>query len=194
MSKITLPNDVKPEDVMHPNGTYFRNPSDKTLRDRAQDQTAIVDSISGGNNRKKTTEVFQYRPQDEPFTLPGVLKLREMNSEQIKAFFKNLMRVRPNILKVHIKMGEYPSSRPLRDRKIDQIGSSEPRYSAELAEDLKEVFSDKRLMVVELIYTVHNADAGNFSSSCEAYGVTAEEYENDEFFKPALLIEYFSNI
>lgn len=193
MNNMKLPDDVKPEEVIHPNGTFFRNPSNKVIRDRAKDQTSIVENIKG-STRKRTTEVLQYRPQDEPFKMPGVLKLRSLTEEQIRDMFKSLMRLRPNILKLHIKLGEYPSFRPIRDRKVDQLGSSEPRFSEELAEDFATLLADKRLLVTEVIYTVHTADQGNFSSTCEAYGVTEEEYKNDKLFTPAILLEYFPNL
>ena len=48
-------------------------------------------------------------------------------------------------------------------------------------------------MVTELVYTVHSAEMGNFRSTCEAFGTTIEEYEDDKLFNPGVMIEYYKN-
>jgi len=191
---MKLPNGLEQKDVMHPNGLFFRNPSNIDIRSKLNDQSKIVKTLTNAGKTLQT-EVFRYRETDAPFTMPGILKIRELNQEQLENLFKNLLRIRPNVLKLHIKFGEYKTIRPILDRKVQNVGGMETKHQTDLAKDIAAVLSDSRLLVVELIYTVHNAELGKFSSSCEAFGVaTEEEYKDNKLFEPGVLIEYFPNI
>lgn len=193
MSGPKLPDDVKAEDVIHPRtGLFFRNPSNTNIRDRAHDQSQIVRNLTEAK-RKREQEIFSYMPNEGPYTLPGVLKIRTLEVQDLQQLFKSMMRIRPNILKIHIKLGIYPSQRPINHPKVTQIGSTEARYSTEIANDFAEVFSDKRLMITELIYTVQSAELGNFMSTCEAFGTTEQEYNDDKLFNPGVMVEYYKN-
>ena len=190
---MKLPDDVDPKDVMHPKtGLFFRNPSNLDLRNRAETQSQIVKELTEAK-RTRQVKVFTYTEDDMPFVLPGILKIRELEKEQLEGLFKSVIRIRPNIFKIHIKLGEYSEQKPIINNKVSRIGSSEPRHLADVAKDLADVFADKRFLVTELIYSIHSAELGNFSSSCEAWGTTEKQYENNKLFNPGVLIEYFLN-
>ena len=190
--KAALPEGVKAEDVIHPTGIFSRNPTDLETRNRATDQSDIVKELTL-SGRGKIVEVFEYLPQDIPHTLPGVLKIRTMVEEDMKNFFKSVMRIRPNIFKLHIKLGEHTNLRPSYDRKVTNIASQAPRWATEIGLDMAQLFLDKRLNVVEMIYTIQNAAVGTFSSTCEVFTTTDEEYNDDKLFNPGIIIEYYQN-
>lgn len=189
---MPLPSDIKPEDVMHPTGVFFRNPSHVREADRASNQSEIVKAIRGAG-RQRITEVFTYEDKKAPDCLPGALYLREMDEEGLTAFFKSLLRIRPNIFKIHIQLGNYDNTRQIHDPKIHAIGAQKPRFPTEIAEEFAEAFSDSRFKICEILYTVHSSDPGNFNSTCEAYQTTEGQYADNSKFDPKILIEYFEN-
>jgi len=191
---MVLPKHVKPEDVMHPTGVFFRNPTHTEEANRAADQSEIVKAISGAN-RERISEVLSFTEESKPWTLPGFMKIREMDKQAAEGLCKSLMRYRPNIFKVHIKLGEYGDAQRLDNHKTRQLSSFKARFHTDVAETLAEILSDPVMNVTEIIYTVQNADPGNFRATGEVFGMVADEdYANDELFKPGILIEYFSNI
>lgn len=189
---MPLPSNIKSEDVMHPTGVFFRNPTHMREADRASDQSEIVKAIRGAG-RRRVTEVFTYEDKKSPDCMPGALYIRSMDEDGLRQFFRSLMRVRPNIFKIHIQLGKYDKMQPILDPKIHAIGAQKPRFPSEIAEELAEAFSDNRFRICELLYVVHSSDPGNFNSTCEAYGTTEEEYADDKKFDPKILIEYFEN-
>jgi hypothetical protein len=190
---MVLPKNVKPEDVFHPTGVFFRNPTHTEEADNARDQSQIVKSLTGAK-RDRITETLSYEEDDKPWVLPGFKFIRTMKEEDIKELCKNLMRFRPNIFKVHIKLGEYQKAKRIETSKTRNLSSFEPRFPSEVAEKMAEVLSDRNLNVTEIIYTVTNADAGSFQAIAEVYGmVSDEDYENDKLFNPGVLVQYFSN-
>ena len=191
---MVLPKDVKPEDVMHPTGVFFRNPTHTEEADNAADQSEIVKAISGAG-RERITEVITYTEESKPWILPGFTKVREMNEEQAEGLFKSLMRYRPNIFKVHIKLGEYKDTQPISTSKTRNLSSFKQRFHTDVAKKIAEIIVDPSLNVTEIIYTVHNSDPGSFRATGEVFGmISDEDYANDELFSPGILVEYFSNV
>jgi hypothetical protein len=126
--------------------------------------------------------------------LGGFTKIREMGPESIEKLMKSLMRFRPNIFKVHIKLGSYPNARRIDNSKTRMIGATKPRFHTEVGEEIGKCLSDPQMLVTDLLYVVHNSEAGSFYSTGEVWGVpTQEEYLNDELFEPTVEIEYFPN-
>jgi len=190
---MVLPKNVNPEDVMHPTGVYFRNPTHMEEADNADVQSQIVKAIVGAKREHKT-EVLTYKEDAKPWVLPGIAHIREMDQPAVEQLCKSLMRFRPNIFKIHIKLGEFPETKMVETPKTRNLSSFEPRFHTDVAKKLSEILSDRTLNVTEIIYTVHSAEAGNFRATGEVFGyVDDEDYESDEFFDPAVLIEYFSN-
>jgi len=189
---MALPSGIKPEEVMHPTGVFFKNPSHVREAEKSENQSEIIKAIRGAG-RNRITEVFTYEDRKAPDCLPGAVHIREMEEEELKSFFKSLMRIRPNIFKIHIQLGKYDNVKQIMDPKIYSIGSTKPRFPTEIAEELANAFSDHRFRICELVYTVHNSDPGNFNSTCEAYETIDSEYKNDEKFDPRILIEHFEN-
>jgi len=190
---MKLPGNVKPEDVMHPTGVFFRNPTHVDEANDAADQSQIVKAIKGAK-RERATQVLKYDEESKPWVLPGFSKVKDLNEVEMAGLLKSLMRYRPNIFKVHIKLGEYPSARQIINHKTKKIDSYEPRFYTEVGERIADVLADKTLNVTEIIYTVHNSDIGAFSASAEVFGFAEDsEYEDEDLFTPAVLVEYFSN-
>jgi hypothetical protein len=189
-----LPNGVKPEEVMHPTGILYKNPSHIREAEKAANQSEIVKAILGAK-RQRITEKLTYKDKpDSQLVLPGVSKIREMGPEATEKLMKALMRFRPNIFKVVISLGNYPSARKIENGKTRAIGSSKPRFHTEVAEEIAVCLSDPSMLVTHVVYTVHNSDPGSFYATGEVYGVpTQEEYLNEDFFEPTVEIEYFPN-
>jgi len=190
---MVLPKDVKPEDVMHPTGVFFRNPTHMEEADMAQSQNQIVKALTAAK-REQITEVLSFTEESKPWTLPGFVNIREMDELQCEQLCRTMMRYRPNIFKVHIKLGNYVNAKPIKTLKTRNLSSLEPRFHTEVAKKMSDVLSDRSLNVTEIIYTVHSAEPGNFRAVSEVFGmVDDEDYENDELFTPGILIEYYSN-
>jgi hypothetical protein len=190
---MVLPKDIKPEDVFHPTGVFFRNPTHKDIADRSEFQSQIVKAITGAQREIKS-EVITYTEDTKPWVLPGFPKIREMDEVSAIGLCKVLMRYRPNIYKVHIKLGDYPTARPINNHKTQLLSSFEPRFHTEVGKTIAEILADRTMNVTEVIYTVNNTEPGNFKAVGEVYGgVSEEEYNDDSLFSPAILIEYFSN-
>ena len=190
---MVLPKHVKPEDVMHPTGVFFRNPTHTEEANRAKDQSQIVKAISGAQRERKK-EIITYTEETKPWVLPGFAQLRELDEQQVLGLCRVLMRYRPNIFKVHIKLGDYKTARPANNHKTKLLDSFEPRFHTEVAEVIADILSDPTLNVSEIIYVVDSTEPGSFRAFGEVYGhVSEEEYEDESLFQPAVLIEYFSN-
>ena len=190
---MKLPDNVKPEDVINPStGIFYKNPTHFEERERAKSQNSLVRAIRG-EDRELTTEVISLDESCKSEMFPGVAKLKDMEAEELDAFFKNLVRSRRNIFKIHIKLGNYKEAYKVLSPKVRAVASTEPRWPLETGELLAEVFADKSLRIVELLYEITSAEEGHFRSTCEAYGASnQEDYDNKDLFNPMILIEYFS--
>jgi hypothetical protein len=189
-----LPTGVKHEEVMHPTGVMYKNPSHIREAERAADQSEIVKAIIGAK-RQRVFERLDYKDKPEiQMILPGFTKIREMGPESIERLMKSLMRFRPNIFKVHISLGHYPNARRIDNYKTRGIGASKPRFHTEVGEEIGKCLSDPQMLVTDVLYTVHNSEPGSFYATGEVMGVpTQEEYLNEEYFEPVIEIEYFPN-
>lgn len=189
-----LPDGVKPEEVMHPTGVLYRNPSHIREAERASDQSEIVKAIMGAK-RQRIYEKLDYKDKPESqLVLPGFLKIREMGPESTEKLLKSLMRFRPNIFKVIINLGHYPNARRIDNNKTRMIGATKPRFHTEVGEEIAKCLSDPSMLVVKVEYVVHNSEPGSFYATGEVYGVpTQDEYLNNEFFEPTIELEYFPN-
>lgn len=190
---MVLPKNVKAEEVLHPTGVFYRNPTHKEEADNAIDQSQIVKAIIGAN-RQPHTETLTYTEDSKPWIFPGFAEINTMDLVDTKQLCKNLMRFRPNIYKVHIKLGNYKSTRSIDTAKTRALSSFEPRFHTDVAEKIAEVLADKSLRVTEIIYTVHSAEPGQFQAIGEVFGmVSDEEWKNKELFQPEVHLKYFSN-
>ena len=189
---MVLPKNVKPEDVIGPTGIYYRNPTHVEAAEMADDQSDIVKAILG-SGRERKIDTFEYTEETKPWILPGFAFIREMDEKSILELCKTLMRFKPNIYKVHLKLGDYPSARTVNNTKTVKLDSFKPRFHTEVAEKMAEILSDQTMNVVEILYVVHNVEPGHFRASGTVYVTTEKEYKNNELFKPTLAIEYFPN-
>jgi len=190
---MVLPKNVKPEDVMHPTGVFFRNPTHTEEANMADDQSEIVEAIKGAK-RERVTETLTYTEEDKPWVLPGFAFVKDMDEQGIEGLCKVLMRYRPNIFKVHISLGNYPNAQQINNHKTKNLTSFKPRFHTDVAKKMAEILSDRTMNVTEIIYTVHSADPGNFRAIGEVFGmVSDEDYKNPELDSPAVRIEYFTN-
>lgn len=189
-----LPAGVKPEEVMHPTGVLYKNPTHIREAEKASNQSDIVKAILGAK-RQRITEKLEYKGKpDTQLVLPGIKMIRELGPEATEKLMKSLMRYRPNIFKVVISLGTYPSARKIENGKTRSVGATKARFHTEVAEEMAACLSDPSMLVTHLVYTVHNSDPGTFYATGEVYGVpTQEEYLNEEFFEPTVEIEYFPN-
>ena len=172
-------------------GMPTRNPSHIAEADSAADQSELVQSIRDTGVKRMVVK-YDYSNLDKqsPPPLAGITKIREMSQEQAVALCKSLMRSKPNIFKVHIKLGEYGSARRLENQKTRMLNSSKARFHTEVAEKLGDLLSDKNMLVSEVKYQVHNAEPGLFRATAEVYGVNTEEYFDDEIFDPTIEFEF----
>lgn len=172
-------------------GIYARNPTRLDVTEDAESQQEIANAIKGIG---QTIGIAQYdystMHKSDPLPLAGVLHLREMELEQLQAYFKTVMRYRPNIIKIHIKLGEYENKRKINNSRTSLLNANKQRYATDIANIVADIFDDHASNVVELVYTVNNTDPAYFSTSVEAYGVSQEDYNNDELFAPALGMKY----
>jgi len=183
---------IDPDAKINPSsGIYARNPTHAVEAQYAENQSDIVKAIKD-SGVKRMTITYDYSEIDPktPLPLMGIMKVREMEPESAVRFCKNLMRSRPNIFKVHIKLGNYPSVRRIDNVKTRLLNSNKPRFHTEIGEKMGDLLADKAMLITEINYVVHNADTGYFSATAEVYGVSSEEYENDELFSPTITFEF----
>lgn len=181
-----------PNTVKNPSsGLYGRNPTHQEIAAYAEDQSDIVRAINeSGVRRMRVTYDYADLDPANPPPLSGILGVRDMTEEQAKQFCRTLMRSRPNIFKVDIKLGDHPSSRRVDSGKTRMLNSSKPRFHTELGDKLGDILADRNMCVTRIIYTVHNAEPGHFNATGEVYATTVEEYENNELFKPTINFEF----
>jgi len=183
---------LDPNALINPSsGLFSRNPTHAGVAEYAEDQSDIVKAIkeSGIQRKMVTYNYADYDPTDPP-PLVGITKIREMKPESAQNFFKNLMRSKPNIFKMHIKLGEYPSVRRLNSGKIQALTTNKPRFQTELGVLMGDIMTDPSMRVTEIRYVVNNADPGTFNTSAEVYGTTEAEYKNNKLFKPIISFEF----
>jgi hypothetical protein len=172
-------------------GLYGRNPTHQELADYAEDQSDIVKAIKdSGTKRMRVSYDYSDMDKANPPPLAGVLNIRSMTTEQAQQFCKNLMRTRPNIFKVEVKLGDYPSARPIQNGKTRLLNSNKARFHTELGDKIGDILTDSNMLVTHLVYTVHNAEPGYFHATGQVFGTTEEEYKNDLFFKPTINFEF----
>ena len=187
-------NEIDENAVINPSsGIYARNPTRVEITDNASDQDEIVKTIMGARRQRQIMKIA-YEDKKSPTALPGMLHIRDMSPKSIVKLCQNLMRTKPNIFRVLIKLGNYDGQRRISNAKTNQLNTSKQRFYTEIGEIMGNILSDRTLNVTELIYTVHDVNPGLFNATGEVYGaVSDEEYNNDEFFQPYVEIEYFSN-
>jgi hypothetical protein len=179
-----------PEQTINPKtGLYSRNPTRLEITASAENQQEIVDAVVGIKSRVGRF-AYQYGDIDktDPPPLSGVLKIKEMTEDQLKGFFKSLMRFKPNIIKMHINLGNFANKKRVNNTKTNLLSSNKPRFHTEVAEKLADVFSDTH-NVVEVLYTVA-LTPNSLVASAEVYSVSDEDYNNAELFSPAIGIEH----
>lgn len=184
---------IDPDALRNPSdGIIARNPTRLSITANSDDQQEIVDNVMGNNNNMTDILVLDYSNIDksDPLPLSGITKIREMNEKQLIGFFKSLMRYKPNIIKLHLKLGEYPNKARVNNSRTALVNSNKQRMHTEVAERIAAVFDDQNANVVEILYTVNNRDQNYFSAQAEIYGVSSEDYDNDKFFAPAIGIEH----
>ncbi len=184
--------EFNPDSVKNPSsGLYGRNPTHRELAYHAEDQSDIVKAIKESGVRRIQVS-YDYADMDpsNPPPMMGIVEIRTMTTEQAQKFCRTLMRSRPNIFKVHIKLGDYPNAKRLDSGKIRMLNSNKPRFHTELGDKIGDILADKALLVTELVYIVHNADPGYFNATGEVYGTTEEEYVDSENFKPTINFEF----
>jgi hypothetical protein len=173
-------------------GLYGRNPTHVDAANEAEDQSDIVKSIKG-TPAKRMRIAYQYSDIDKqsPPPLAGILKIREMTEEQAISFAKSLMRTRPNIFKVRIRLGSYPNSRRISNPRTRTLDSNKPRFHTEVGEKIGVLLADKNMLVTEIKYMVDNAEPGFFSAKAEVYGTTdIKEYSDNKYFSPTIEFEF----
>ena len=172
-------------------GLYARNPTHITEAKYAENQDDIVKAIKDSGVKRMTIK-HDYSNVDPktPIPMMGILKVREMSSESAIRFCQSLMRSRPNIFKVHVKLGEYSSAHRIDNLKTRMMNSNKPRFHTEIGEKMGDLLSDKAMLVTEIKYTVHSADTGYFSATAEIHGTTEEEYFDDKLFSPTIEFEF----
>jgi hypothetical protein len=188
---------MQKSEVINPsNGLFGVNPTHQEIAKESADQSEIVKAITNsGSGVSRMRVTYNYKDLDatDPLPLSGILKIREMSVEQAQRFCKTLMRSRPNIFKVEIKLGDYPSARRIDNFKTRTLDSDKPRFHTELGEKIGDILADKSMFVTHLVYTVNNAEVGNFSATAEVYGTNTEEYEKDELFNPVISFEFIKH-
>ena len=187
-----MPDQLDPNAVINQSsGLFARNPTHVQLAENAEDQSDIVKAINYSGVKRMTVR-YDYSEMDKgtPLPLMGILKIREMDREAAMNFCRNLMRSRPNIFKVHIRLGDHQNIRRIDNQDTRLLAGQKPRFHTEIGEKMGAVLSDKRYLVTELKYVVHNAEPGQFNSTAEVYGTTEEEYMDDEKFSPVIEIEF----
>jgi hypothetical protein len=195
---MTMPvmKDIRPEDI-NPNSDYnpstgmlVRNPTHKEIAENADDQREIVNAIKQSQAQRQIA-VYDYSDRSRIPGLPGVLKIRELDEANMLGFCMTLMRVKPNIIGINLKLGNYSGTRNYNGAKISKLRSNKPRNPTEVAEDMAALLSDRLLNVVEVEYKINSVSAGHFESTATAKYVSEEEYNDSSKFQPYLEIEYY---
>lgn len=168
-------------------GIFFQNPSHLHLIDRAIEQSDIVEAIRS-SRRSRKHERFEYTPENSSKFMPGTIKLREMDRDQIEQYFHNLFRIRPNIFVLRVTLGDYPDIQEITDRRVSVIGSTRSREHKLIAKDIADLFD--RFQVVDFLYYIENAEPGKFSSRAKAWQTSKANYKNKEYFNPIIELEY----
>lgn len=173
-------------------GIIARNPTRLEITANADDQNEIMQAVMGITNQPTDTVIHDYSKIDktDPPPMAGVVKIREMSEKQLKGFFKSLMRSKPNIIKMHLKLGEYTNKTRVVNSRAALLNSNKQRFHTEVAERLADVFADHTVNVTEVIYRVNNKDPNYFSATAEVYSVPSEDYENEDLFSPAIGLEF----
>lgn len=186
------PQKLDPDAMHNPStGMLVRNPSHVEVAANAEDQRQIVQAIKE-HRVSWQKAIYDYSDRSRIPGLPGMLKIREMNEHNMLGFCATLLRAKPNITGIHIKLGDYPGAHEYTGPKVSKLRSYEPRAPREIAEDFASLLSDPSLNIVELRYTVNNAMPGNFEAVATAKVTNMEEYQDDRLFEPHLEIEFFS--
>ncbi len=182
-----------PNTLINPSsGLFARNPSHASVAETAEDQADIVKAIKGAGRQREILHL-EYKDKENLPMMPGILKIRGMSEEQLEGFCKNLMRSKPNIFRVYLKLGDYPSAKEINNNNIQQMGSNKQRMHTDVGLAISKVLADQTNNIVELNYLVTNSEPGQFNSVGRAAATTEEEYQNDEFFQPEIIIEFFPN-
>jgi hypothetical protein len=174
-------------------GLPVRNPSHIFEADRANEQSDIVKNLKthDAGRQGQVTWVYDEATMEKGAPpMAGIRKIREMSEDQAKNFGKSLMRVHPNIYRVHLVLGEYNNKREISNGKTRTLFASAPRFPSEVGEDIGAILADKSLLVTEIIYEVLSNDPGSFRATVKVYGVNAADYEDDKLFCPAIKIDY----
>jgi hypothetical protein len=187
-----MPDEFNPDAVRNPSsGLLARNPTHIQEAKDADDQSDIVNAIKqSGVKRMRIRHDYTDVDKSNPPPLVGVLKIRDMTEEAAVNFCKNLMRSRPNIFTVHIKLGDYPNARRLDNSKTRMLNANKARFNTEVGAKMGEILADRNMNVTELKYIVSSAEPGRFDATSEVYGTTQEEYFDDEHFKPVIEFEF----
>ena len=184
---------LDPDAVINPStGIYARNPTRLEITESAEDQQEIVNMVMKSNRGVQSIE-WHYNKDDRTDLPPmsGVLNIRGLDVDQLDGFFSSLMRVKPNILKLHVKLGEYENKREIRNNKVSVLNGNKKRFATDVAKKIADVFDDAANNVVEFIYTCDpGGKDGFFSSTFIAYSVNEDDYNNDELFNPAIGLRY----
>lgn len=188
----TLPKGVRPEDVMHPTGVLYKNPTHLQEADRASSQSDIVKEIK---KQKNTVihETFTYEDLTNIKAFPGMAKFNELDLNGLKSLFKVITKYRPNIFRIRVALGtEYSDLEQVYDNKVTNVSSNTPRNSEDIADSMAKLFEDSRLNVVDMLYQVTDTSAGHFNA--DAVSFSSEERFNTEYFNPIVEIEYYKNV
>jgi hypothetical protein len=184
--------EFNPDAVRNPStGILARNPTHIREAEGARNQTDIVKAIVS-SGKKRQTMVLKYDVKKDIVALPGMLDIRGMNSTEASALCRSLVRFRPNIFYVYIKLGNYPNAKKVNDIKVTRLNLHTQVFPTEVADLMGELLSDRALNIVEMVYEVEVADAGKFRTTCQAVGVSLEDYKNDENFNPTVTIDFIT--
>ena len=170
---------------------YFRNPTHVFEGENAETQSDIVKAAKGMGKRL-CKEVLKYGPDNKRPILPGFMKIKELDKDELIKLCKSLMRYKPNIYKVHIVLGDYQDKQAFTSRQVNELHFDTPKDQTWVSDRLGEILSNN---VVSLRFEITSAAPGRFGTECEAYYVDSATYnaEEDENFEPMVLIEYFPN-
>ena len=184
--------DFNPNAVRNPSsGLFGRNPTHQEIAAEADDPSEIVKAIKqSGVKRIRVTNDYSDMDPLHPPPMSGITKIRDMSEEEIQDYCKTLMRSRPNIFKIDIKLGNYPNQHRINNQRTQMLNSNKPRFHTELGEKIGTILADRNLFVTQIVYTVHNAEPGYFNATAEVYSTSKEEYDNDKLFKPSITYEY----
>jgi hypothetical protein len=180
------------------NGLYAQNPTHIIEAANSLDQNEIVKQVLGSSSGvQHKSLVIDYHPflmgQKKMIELPGITKIREISEEDGIELGRSLMRYRPGVFSLIIKLGEYTSKKRIENAKTRQLDAFRPRFNTEIGEKIGDVLVDRTLRVVELKYIVITNKENAFEARAEVYGTTEEEYADDSKFSPILRLEYLSH-